>query len=94
VQQCCRKFERGIDEFIKAVMRKLEALVIEFPEVYRCIKKIEYDKTYEMLKSCVTYRKPKWLTEEHREQQREQIKIVTEKKKFSDYCRKKKQNLV
>ena len=41
-----------------AVMRKLDALVIEFPEVYRCIGATDIDKTYEMPKSSVTYRKP------------------------------------
>ena len=49
-------------------MRKIDALVIEFPEVYRCIKATEYDKTYEMPKSFVSYRKPRKLTDEQREQ--------------------------
>ena len=52
----------------KAIMRKIDALVIEFPEVYRCIKATEYDKTYEMPKSFVSYRKPRKLTDEQREQ--------------------------
>ena len=52
----------------KAIMRKIDALVIEFPEVYRCIKATEYDKTYEMPKSFVSYRKPRKLTEEQRKQ--------------------------
>ena len=49
-----------------AVMRRLDALVIEFPEVYRCIRVTEYDKTYEMPKVSVCYRKPRKLTEEQR----------------------------
>ena len=52
----------------KAIMRKVDALVIEFPEVYKCIKATEYDKTYEMPKSFVSYRKPRKLTEEQRKQ--------------------------
>jgi hypothetical protein len=48
-------------------MRKVDALVIEFPKVYRCIKETEYDKTYQMPKSFVTYRKPRRLTAEQRE---------------------------
>ena len=50
-----------------AVMRRLDALVIEFPEVYRCIGVTDIDKTYEMPKSSVTYRKPIKLSEEQRE---------------------------
>lgn len=53
-----------------AVIRKLDALVIEFPEVYRCIRVTDIDKTYEMLKSCVSYRKPRRLSEEQREQKK------------------------
>lgn len=49
-----------------AVMRRLDALVIEFPEVYRCIGYTDIDKTYEMPKSSVTYRKPRKLSEEQR----------------------------
>jgi hypothetical protein len=57
-------------------MRKVDALVIEFPEVYRCIKETEYDKTYEMPKSFVTYRKPRRLTEEQREQAKKRMKKI------------------
>jgi hypothetical protein len=60
----------------KAVMRKVDALVIEFPEVYRCIKETEYDKTYEMPKSFVTYRKPRRLTEEQRERARKRMQTI------------------
>jgi hypothetical protein len=57
----------------RAVMRKLDALVIEFPEVYRCIKQTDIDKTYLIPKSYVSYRKPRRLTEEQREQARQRI---------------------
>ena len=53
-----------------AVMRKLDALVIEFPEVYRCIGATDIDKTYEMPKLSVTYRKPRKLSEEQRAEAR------------------------
>ena len=42
-------------------------LVIEFPEVYRCIRVTDIDKTYEMPKSCVSYRKKRRLSEKQRE---------------------------
>lgn len=57
-------------------MRRLDALVIEFPEVYRCIGATDIDKTYEMPKSSVTYRKPRKLSEEQREQARERMNKI------------------
>lgn len=59
-----------------AVMRKLDALVIEFPEVYRCIGATDIDKTYEMPKLSVTYRKPRKLSEGQREQARKRMKNI------------------
>ena len=49
-----------------AVMRKVDALVIEFPDVFKCIGETDIDKTYEMPKSAVTYRKPRRLSDEER----------------------------
>ena len=59
-----------------AVIRKLDVLVIEFPEVYKCINETDIDKTYEMPKSFVSYRKPRKLSEEHREQARERMNKI------------------
>ena len=59
-----------------AVIRKVDALVIEFPEVYRCIGATDIDKTYEMPKSSVTYRKPRHLTEEQRSQARNRMDAI------------------
>ena len=56
-----------------AVMRKLDQLVISFPEVYKCIGETDIDKTYEMPKSAVTYRKLRRLSEEQREAARERL---------------------
>lgn len=33
-----------------AVMRKNDALVIDFPDVFKCIGETDIDKTYEMLR--------------------------------------------
>ncbi|MBR2258934.1 MAG: hypothetical protein IJ899_16725 [Blautia sp.] len=49
------------------VMRKLDQLVISFPEVYKCIGVTDIDKTYEMPKSAVNYRKPRRLSAEQRQ---------------------------
>ena len=57
----------------KAVMRKLDALVIEFPEVYKLIEETDIDKTYSMPKSCVNYRKPRKLDDKYRELKRVQM---------------------
>ena len=56
------------------VMRKLDQLVISFPEVYKCIGETDIDKTYEMPKSAVNYRKPRRLSEEQRRAAGERLK--------------------
>ena len=50
-----------------AVIRKVDALVIEYPDTFKCIGETDIDKTYEMPKSAVTYRKPRRLSDEQRE---------------------------
>ena len=54
----------------KAVMRQLDALVTEYPDIFKCIGETDIDKTYEMPKSVVTYRKPRRLSEEQRDAKR------------------------
>lgn len=56
-----------------AVMRKVDALVIEYPDTFKCIGETDIDKTYSMPKSFVTYRKPRRISEEQREAARERI---------------------
>ena len=63
----------------KAVMRKFDALVAEFPEIYKCIKVTEIDKTYSMPKEYVSYRKPRRISEKRREQIREQMIMINNK---------------
>ncbi len=57
-----------------AVIRKVDALVIDYPDTFKCIGETDIDKTYEMPKSAVTYRKPRKLSEEQREAKRERVK--------------------
>ena len=59
-----------------AVMRKVDALVIEFPDIFKCIGETDIDKTYEMPKSAVTYRKPRRLSEEQRKAARDRISRI------------------
>lgn len=60
----------------KAVMRRIDALVIEFPDVYRLVSETDIDKTYSMSKSCITYRKPRKISERKREQKREMMRKI------------------
>ena len=64
----------------KAVMRKLDALVTELPEVYKCIKVTDIDKTYSMPKQYVSYRKPRKISEELKKQRREMMRIMNDGK--------------
>ena len=64
-----------------AIMRKIDALVIEFPDIYKCICETDIDKTYEMPKSSVSYRKPRRLSEEQRIASRERITKINKTKK-------------
>ena len=59
-----------------AVIRKVDALVIEFPDAFKCIGETDIDKTYEMPKSAVTYRKPRRISEAKREQARQAMKKI------------------
>ncbi|SFU87526.1 hypothetical protein [Butyrivibrio sp. M55] len=54
----------------KAVMRKLDALVTEYPDTFKCIGETDIDKTYSMPKSRISYRKPRKISEAKREQAR------------------------
>ena len=48
------------------VMRKVDTLVIEYPDIYKCIGVSDIYKTYLIPKSYVNYRKPRRLSEEQR----------------------------
>ena len=60
----------------KTVMRKLDALVAEFPEIYKCIKVTDIDKTYSMPKEYVSYRKPRKIPEDVKTKRREIMKSI------------------
>ena len=60
----------------KSVIRKLDSLVNEFPEVYKCIGETDIDKTYSMPKQYVSYRKPRRINEDVRKQRREMMKTI------------------
>ncbi len=62
----------------KSVIKKLDALVNECPDVYRCIAETDIDKTYLMPKKYIKYRKPRRISEKVKEQRREQMKMHNE----------------
>ena len=49
-------------------------MVNDYPDTFKCIGETDIDKTYEMPKSAVTYRKPRRLSEEQREAARERAR--------------------
>lgn len=64
----------------KAVMRKLDTLVADFPATYKLMKQDEVSKTYSFPKSFVSYRKPRAVSTEQRERARQQIKDINANK--------------
>lgn len=63
----------------RAVMRKLDSLVNEFPEVYKYIGETVIDKTYSMPKQYVSYRKPRRISEDVKKQRREMMNGINNK---------------
>ncbi len=57
----------------KAVMRKLDTLVADFPDTYNLIRQDEVSKTYSFPKSYVSYRKPRAVSTEQRERARQMM---------------------
>ena len=64
-----------------AVIRKVDALVTEFPDTFKCINETDIDKTYEMPKTSVTYRKPRKISEAQRNAVRKRMRLYNSKRK-------------
>ena len=64
----------------KTVMRKLDTLVAEFPDIYKLTEQDEISKTYSFPKSYISYRKPWAVSSEQRERAR-QMMIEKNRKK-------------
>ena len=64
----------------KSVIRKLDSLVNEFPEVYKCINETDIDKTYSMPKQYVSYRKPRRISDARRKQIQKQMQDINKAK--------------
>ena len=57
----------------KAVMRKLDTLVADFPDTYKLTGQDEVSKTYSFPKAHVGYRKPRAVGTEQRERARQMM---------------------
>lgn len=57
----------------KAVIRKLDTLVADFPDIYKLTGQDEVSKTYSFPKSYVSYRKPRTVSTEQRERARQMM---------------------
>ena len=66
----------------KAVMRKLDTLVADFPDIYKLTEQDEVSKTYSFPKSYVSYRKPRAVSTEQRERARKTIELINSKKLY------------
>ena len=66
----------------KAVMRRLDKLVANFPDTYKLTGQDEVSKTYSFPKSYVSYRKPRAVSTEQRERARQMM--ITKNKAKSD----------
>lgn len=55
----------------KSVLCRLDRLVEDYPDSYKLLKETDIDKTYSMPKFYVTYRKPRIVSNEQREQTRQ-----------------------
>ena len=64
------------------VMREVDSLVIGYPDVFKCVAMSDIDKTYEMPKTAVSYRKPRRLSENQREGARERMRKINGKQDF------------
>ena len=57
----------------KAVMRKLDTFVADFPDIYKLTGQDKVSKTYSFPKSYVSYRKPRAVSTEQREWARQMM---------------------
>lgn len=67
----------------KAVMRKVDTLVAEFPDTYKLMKQDEVSKSYSFPKSYVSYCKPRAVSTEQRERARQMMIKKIRQSKFN-----------
>ena len=60
----------------KAVMRKLDTLVADFPDTYKLTGQDEVSKTYSFPKAYVSYRRPRKISDEQRLQAKNRMREI------------------
>ncbi|RKI41241.1 hypothetical protein D7V86_10250 [bacterium D16-51] len=60
----------------KAVMRKLDTLVSDYPDTYELAGQDEVSKTYSFPKTYISYRKPRAVNTEQRERARQMMLMI------------------
>ena len=73
-------FSSLLRHFDPAVIRQMDALVTEYPQTFRCISETDIDKTYELPKRGITYRKPGRITSEQRKMTRIRMSKMNKEK--------------
>ncbi len=59
-----------------AIIKQIDALVIEFPDDYKCIDETDIDKTYSLPKKCISYRGKRHLNQAQREAARKRMEKI------------------
>ena len=92
-QETIINFNAGEDKAIlytrdPSVMKKVDTLVNGYPDTFRLVNSTDIDRTYEMPKSAVSYRKPRRISEAQREAARLRMRVLNsnEKTESEDYC--------
>ena len=73
-------FSSLLRHFDPAVIGQMDALVTEYPQTFRCISETDIDKTYELPKRGITYRKPGRITSEQRKMTRIRMSKMNKEK--------------
>ena len=92
-QETIINFNAGEDKAIlytrdPVVMKKVDTLVNGYPDTFRLVSSTDIDKTYEMPKSAVSYRKPRRISEAQREAARLRMRVLNsnEQTEREDNC--------
>lgn len=55
------------------IMKRLEKRAIKYPDYYKCIKKTNFDATYECPKKLIDFKCPRILTDKQKEKLRNNL---------------------
>ena len=73
----------------RSVMDTFDSLVKDDPAHYKLLCSTDIDRTYEMPKSYIRYRRPRQLSDSHRTAAKERISIINSKKCHTDGTERK-----